>query len=137
MMLEVGKSASFGKTITESDVNLFAGITGDFNEIHINEVAARKSIFGERVCHGMLTAGLISAAIGMYLPGPGAVYLSQELNFLKPVKIGDTVTAEVTVSEILNPAKGIYRLKTTCKNQKEEPVLDGYAVVQYKTERKQ
>lgn len=136
-MLEVGKSASFGKTVTESDVNLFAGLTGDFNEIHINKVAAQNSIFGERICHGMLIAGFISAVIGMYLPGPGAIYLSQELHFLSPVKLGDTVTAQVTVTEVLNEHKGIYKLKTICKNQKEETVLDGYAVVQYKSEGKQ
>lgn len=88
--LTVGASASMSKTISETDVYLFAGITGDFNPAHINEAAARETRFGGRIAHGMLSAGLISAVLAMKLPGPGTIYLGQELKFTKPVRIGDT-----------------------------------------------
>lgn len=131
MKMKVGDSASFGKTITEADISLYAGLTGDFNTAHINEEAAAKGLFGRRVAHGMLSAGLISAVLGTKLPGEGAVYLSQSLNFLRPVMAGDTVTAVCTVAEILNAEKGIYRLETKCVNQTGECVIDGEAVVKY------
>ena len=131
MKIIVGQSASFSKTISESDVYGFAGIVGDFNEIHINQAKAEKSIFGSRIAHGMLVGSLISTVIGMYLPGPGAIYLEQDLKFKKPVFIGDTVTAMVVVSEIINKEKGIMKLNTTISNQREEIVTDGYAIIKY------
>lgn len=129
--MKMGDSASFSKTITESDINIYAGLTGDFNAVHINEEEAARGMFGQRIAHGMLAAGLISTVIGTKLPGDGAVYLSQNLNFVKPVLIGDTVTAVCTVVEVLNADKGIYRLETICVNQRGEHVLEGEAVIKY------
>lgn len=98
--LEPGMSASFAKTITESDIVLFAGASGDNNAIHINEEFAKTTIFGGRIAHGFLTASTISAAIANRLPGPGTIYVSQEMRFVGPVRPGDTVTAIVTVKEV-------------------------------------
>ena len=100
--LKLGDSASHSKTISETDVYLFAGITGDLNPAHVNESVASASRFGGRIAHGILSAGLISAVLAMQLPGPGTIYLGQELKFTKPVRFGDTVTATCTVSEIDN-----------------------------------
>lgn len=125
--IKIGDSASFTKTITESDVYTYAGITGDLNPAHINEVEASKGIFKTRVCHGMLTAGLISAVLGMQLPGPGTIYLGQELTFTKPVYFGDTIEAKVEVSEVIK--EKFLKLKTTCTNQKGDVVLEGVATV--------
>src|SRR3954451_24614241 len=97
--ITVGMSAEHTKTVTEADVVLFAGITGDFNPVHVDAEAAAKSRFGARIAHGMLSAGLVSAAIAMKLPGPGSIYMSQSLRFTRPVMIGDTVTARVEVAE--------------------------------------
>jgi len=130
-MLTIGQSASFTKRITESDINAFAEISGDFNPIHVDEEAAKKSVFGRRIAHGMLSASFISAVLGMYLPGEGTIYLGQNLKFLKPVDIGDEITAKVTVAEVVNEDKGIYKLSTQCFNQKEEMVIDGEATVKY------
>jgi 3-hydroxybutyryl-CoA dehydratase len=126
--LTVGSSATMAKTITETDVVLFAGITGDFNPAHIDAVAAARSRFGGRIAHGMLSAGIISAVLGTRLPGPGSVYLSQSLRFTRPVRIGDTVTAEVTVTA-LNAEKRRVTLATVCRNQDGETVIDGEALV--------
>lgn len=98
----LNQKACFTKTISESDVYLFAGITGDFNSVHINNIAVQRNSYGERIVHGILVAGLISATIGMKLPGEGTIYLEQDVKFLKPVKIGDTVTATVEIVEVLN-----------------------------------
>ncbi len=125
----ISDSASMSKTFSESDVYLFAGITGDFNSVHINSEVAKRGIFGERIAHGILVSGLISAVIGMKLPGEGSIYMEQDVKFLKPVRIGDTVTATVKIVEIINEAKGILKLDTIVRNQKEEIVIDGYAVV--------
>ena len=122
--LSLGDRASFAKTLGESDVYGFAGITGDFNPVHINRVAAAASPFGDRVVHGMLTASLLSTAIGTYLPGEGSIYLSQSLRFLKPVFIGDTITATVEVAELVLE-KNRVRLATRCTNQKDEVVAEG------------
>ena len=97
--MKIGDHASVTKTVSETDVYLFAGITGDLNPAHTNEVAASKTMFKTRIAHGMLGAGFISAVLGMYLPGPGTIYMGQELRFVKPVHIGDTVTATATVVE--------------------------------------
>ena len=126
--LQVGQHAEFSKTVTESDVVLFAGITGDFNPAHVNEVEAAKSRFGGRIAHGMLSAGFISACIAMKLPGPGTIYLTQSLKFTRPVRIGDTVTARVEVMD-WNAGKRRARLATTCRNQHGEVVIDGEALV--------
>jgi 3-hydroxybutyryl-CoA dehydratase len=126
--LEVGQRAEFRKTVTEADVVLFAGVTGDLNPAHIDQVAAEASPFGGRIAHGMLTAGLISAVLGMKLPGPGTIYLEQSLRFLRPVRIGDTVTASAEVLELV-PAKRRVRLATTAANQAGETVLKGEALV--------
>ena len=126
--LQVGQHAEFSKTVTESDVVLFAGITGDFNPAHVNEVEAAKSRFGGRIAHGILSAGFISACIAMKLPGPGTIYLTQSLKFTRPVRIGDTVTARVEVLE-WHAGKRRARLGTTCRNQNGEVVIDGEALV--------
>lgn len=131
-MIKVGDKASLAKTISESDVYLFAGLVGDFNSAHINIEEAKKGIFGKRIAHGMLVGGLISGILGTKLPGEGTIYLEQNLKFIKPVYIGDTVTAYAEVEKIINGEKGIYSLKTYVKNQNDEVVIDGYAVVKYK-----
>lgn len=131
MQLRVGDKASISKTVSEADIYTYAGVTGDFNSMHVNAVASEEGIFGERIAHGMLSAGFISAVLGTKLPGNGAVYLSQNLSFQAPVKINDTVTAICEVQEIINEKKGIYRLKTICINQRNECVIDGEAVIKY------
>ena len=125
--IEVGNKASFTKTVTEADICLFAGVTGDFNPVHINAVWAADSMFKQRIAHGMLSAGFISTVLGTQLPGPGTIYLKQTLEFTAPVKIGDTITANVEVVEKL--PKGRIRLKTTCANQDGKDVLTGEAMV--------
>jgi 3-hydroxybutyryl-CoA dehydratase len=126
--IQVGDDASFAKTITESDILGFAGITGDFNPIHIDAEYAKESVFKERIAHGMLVSGLISAVLGTQLPGPNSIYLGQELKFTAPVKIGDTVTAVVTVTDKRDD-KRIITLRTTVSNHRGEVVVDGSAVV--------
>ena len=126
--LYVGQTARFGKTISESDIYLYAGITGDQNPAHINESYARETFFKTRIAHGMLCAGLISAVLGNRLPGYGTIYIRQELNFIAPVRIGDTITAQAEVIEIMS-AKNRVRLKTDCINQDGVLVIDGEAVV--------
>lgn len=125
----LGKSAEFSKTISESDIYLFAGITGDMNPIHINGIEAAKGFSKARIAHGALISGLISSVIGMQLPGPGTIYMEQNSKFLKPVFIGDTVSAYVEVIEVLNVDKRILKLKTTVLNQTGETVVSGFAVV--------
>ncbi|HAO21763.1 MAG: enoyl-CoA hydratase [Desulfobacteraceae bacterium IS3] len=126
--IKVGDSAEFGKTVSESDIYLYAGITGDFNPAHINEAYAQKTFFKTRIAHGMLTAGFISAILANQLPGPGTIYIKQELKFLAPVRIGDTITAKVEVIEVI-AEKNRLRVKTTCTNQEGTQVLDGEALV--------
>jgi len=126
--LAVGQCASTSKTISEADVYLFAGITGDLNPAHINEQYAGDTMFGGRIAHGMLSAGLISAVIGMQLPGPGTIYVGQDLKFLAPVRIGDTVTATVTVKE-LDPGRNRAVLETVCENQAGKKLIAGQALV--------
>ena len=126
--LQVGQAAEMAKTVTEADIAMFAGVTGDFNPVHVDAVAAAQSRFGERIAHGMLSAGFISAVIAMRLPGPGSIYLSQSLRFTKPVRIGDTVTTRVEVVEVIAPKRRL-RLATVCRNQNGETVVEGEAVV--------
>lgn len=131
MSLKVGSSAKMSKTISESDVYMFAGLVGDFNDVHVNKIKAENGLFGKRIAHGMLVGSFISSVLGMYLPGPGTIYLEQKLLFKRPVFFNDTITAEVTVDEIVNREKNIYRLNTIVYNQNDEIVVDGYAVVKY------
>ena len=126
--LKIGDSAEVSKTISEGDVYLFAGITGDFNSAHVNEEMAKEGIFHKRVAHGMLTASFISTALGMKLPGPGSIYMGQDIRFVKPVYLGDTITAIVTVSGI-DPEKQIVKFDTVCKNQDGVVVVEGHAMV--------
>lgn len=132
--MKIGEEAVFAKTITETDVYQFAGITGDFNPIHVNKVEAQKSIFGEQIAHGMLVASLLSTVLGMKLPGNGTIYLEQNCKFLKPIKIGDTVTACVKVLEYINKDKGIVKLENRIINQRDEIVIEGYSVVKVNKE---
>ncbi len=111
--LEVGMSASFRKTITEADIILFSAVSGDINPAHLDEEYAKDTVFKGRIAHGMLSAGLISAALANRLPGPGTIYLSQNLSFRAPVRIGDTVKATVTVKSVL-PEKRRVVLETVC-----------------------
>jgi 3-hydroxybutyryl-CoA dehydratase len=126
--LKIGDSASTTKTISESDVYLFAGITGDLNPAHVDEVSACEGIFHSRIAHGILVTGLISTVLGMRLPGPGTIYLGQEVKFIKPVYLGDTITATCTISS-MKPEKNIVNLETVCTNQKGETVIAGTATV--------
>jgi 3-hydroxybutyryl-CoA dehydratase len=126
-MPKVGDSAEMRKVFSEEDVYLFAGITGDRNPLHTSHEYAAKTRFGERIAHGLLTAGLVSAVFGTKLPGPGTETVSQSFVLPAPVRIGDEITARVEVVEILQGRR--YRMKTRCFNQRSETVLDGEAVV--------
>lgn len=129
--IKVGDSAQMGKTITEYDVYGFAGISMDFNPIHVDREFAATTRFKQRIAHGMLSASLISAVIGTALPGRNAIYLEQNCRFTAPVFIGDTLKAVVTVEEKLE-GKGILKLKTQVFNQEEKLVVDGQATVMKK-----
>jgi|ADurb_Gly_02_Slu_FD_contig_61_1147731_length_2177_multi_2_in_0_out_0_3 3-hydroxybutyryl-CoA dehydratase len=126
--IKVGDAAEFTKTISEADVYLYAGVTGDLNPAHLNEAYAKTTFFKTRIAHGMLTAGFISAILGTKLPGPGTIYIRQELSFMAPVFFGDTITARAEVVEV-NSEKNRLRFKTTCRNQEDRIVLDGEALV--------
>ncbi len=124
---EIGQKGSFSKTITETDVVLFAGISGDLNPAHINEVEATQGMFKKRIAHGILGASLISAVLGLHMPGPGTIYLGQDLKFLKPVAINDTLTAEAKIIAIDD--RGRLTLETTVTNQNGDTVITGEAKV--------
>jgi len=126
--LSVGQRAEFSKTISESDVYQFAGITGDINPLHIDEIYAQNTFFKQRVVHGAFLAGMISAVLGTKLPGPGAIYASQTLNFKKPVFIGDTITAFAEVKE-LNAEENRVIFHTGCVNQQNELTAEGTSVI--------
>lgn len=126
--IQIGDSASFTKTVTEADITLYAGISGDFNPAHMDAESAKAGMFGQRIAHGMLSAGFISNVLGNYLPGPGTIYMSQELRFVKPVFIGDTVTATATVVERVEE-KNRLKLETIVTNQNGEKVITGSAMV--------
>lgn len=111
--LTIGQSAETGKTVTEADIVMFAGVSTDVNAIHLNEEYAKTTMFGGRIAHGMMTAGFISAVLGNKMPGPGTIYVTQSMKFKAPVRIGDTVTAKVTVKEI-NLEKNRVLLDTIC-----------------------
>lgn len=124
--LRVGMSATFSKTITEADIVMFAGVSGDINAMHINEEFAATTAFKGRIAHGMLSASVISAAVANRLPGPGTIYLNQQLNFLAPVRPGDTVHATVTVREVGERGRAVLDTICTVKGVK---VIDGEATV--------
>ncbi len=124
----LGQSAEVVHTVTEEDVQKFGELSGDYNPLHFDEEWAKKTMFGSRIAHGILTAAFISTAIGMQLPGPGTIYMGQSIRFLGPVRIGDTITASVEVVK-LNDEKQRITLKTTCTNQDGKVVLDGEALV--------
>ena len=125
--LQVGMSATFAKTLTDADIVLFAGVSGDNNAVHLDEEFAQSTVFKGRIAHGMLSASVISAAIAGRLPGPGSVYLGQNLRFKAPVRPGDTVRACVTVKEV-NLEKCRVLLETTC-TVAGKVVIDGDATV--------
>ncbi|MBL0173002.1 MAG: MaoC family dehydratase [Gemmatimonadaceae bacterium] len=128
LALAVGQSATMTRTVSESEIVLFAAITGDSNPVHLDDAQAQASRFKGRIAHGMLTAGFVSATMAMQLPGPGSIYLSQSLRFLRPVRIGDAITTTVEIIELL-PDQRHARLSTECRNQSGKLVLDGEAVI--------
>ena len=126
--IQIGDSASFTKTVTESDITLYADISGDINPVHMDAEYAKTTMFGQRIAHGMLSAGYISNVLGNQLPGPGTIYIGQELRFVRPVFIGDTVTVTVTVVEKIEEWDHL-RLKTVVTNQNGDAVITGMATV--------
>lgn len=128
--LQIGQKASVQKTFTAADVTAFAGISLDVNPIHMSDKYAESTVFGKRIVHGILTSGLISAVLANKLPGPGTIYLGQELRFTRPVYLGDDITAEVEIVE-LREDKKIVKLNTTCYNQDGKVVISGLATVKF------
>ncbi|MFZ4762474.1 MAG: MaoC family dehydratase [Alphaproteobacteria bacterium] len=124
---KVGQSASFAKIITDADLILFAGLSGDTNPLHFDESFAKTTFFQGRITHGLLTAALISTVLGTKLPGPGCVYLSQNLKFIAPVKLGETVEARATIAEIISDKRRLL-LKTECFVG-DRVVIEGDAVI--------
>jgi 3-hydroxybutyryl-CoA dehydratase len=125
--LEEGMRDAYAKTITDADVITFAGISGDTNPVHLNHEFASETLFEGQVAHGMLTASFISTVIGTKLPGPGCIYVSQNLRFMAPVKVGDTVTATCTISRLI-PEKHMIEMETIC-SVGGKTVLDGQATI--------
>ncbi|MBP1948253.1 MaoC family dehydratase [Virgibacillus litoralis] len=128
MNFEIGQSAQFSRTVTETDFIMFAGLSGDYNPIHTDQEYAENTFFGGRISHGLLTASMLSRLLGMHLPGPGSIYVSQSLTFTKPVYIGDTITAYAEVVKIDEDSR-LLTLQTTCRNQSGSTVLDGNGVM--------
>jgi 3-hydroxybutyryl-CoA dehydratase len=126
--IAVGQRASLTRTISDADIATFAELTGDGNPLHVDDAFAAHSRFGQRIAHGLLSAGLISAVLGTRLPGPGALYLQQTLRFVRPVYPGDTLTAMVEVTAYRDDRRMI-TLRTTCTDQRGDMVLDGEAVM--------
>ena len=126
--LSIGDVETFSKTISESDIYQFAGITGDLNPVHINKEYAAQTVFKDRIAHGIFLGGLISTVIGTKLPGTGSIYREQVLQFKAPVYIGDTITARVEVQSLL-PEKNKITLITTCTNQDGKTVIEGSAQI--------
>lgn len=125
--MQIGSTGYVEKTLTETDVYQYAGITGDFSWLHINEMRAKQGHFKTRIVHGMLLVGLISNVVGNQMPGAGTIYETQSVKFLKPCYIGDTVRAQTEVTQLLD--KGRVQLRTVCVNQSGELLLDGEAIV--------
>jgi 3-hydroxybutyryl-CoA dehydratase len=125
--LSVGMTASYGKTVTEADILMYAGVSGDTNPLHLNREFAAQTPFGECIAHGMLSAGFISTVVGTKLPGPGGIYISQNLRFKAPVKVGDTVMARIEITELI-PEKKRAMFKTQCLVG-DTVVIDGEAQI--------
>jgi 3-hydroxybutyryl-CoA dehydratase len=125
--MQIGATGYVEKTLSEADVYQYAGITGDFSWLHINEMRAKQGHFKTRIVHGMLLVGLISNVVGNQMPGAGTIYETQAVKFLKPCYIGDTVRAQTEVIQLLG--KGRVQLRTVCVNQYGELLLDGEAIV--------
>lgn len=126
----VGQSYEFKKKIEEEDVEKFAEITGDYNPLHMDEEYAKTTMFGGRIAHGMIGAGIISAGLAMHLPGIGTTYLGQEITFKNPVRIGETIQVRLEIIELIQKTKfDIARIKTTCTNEDGVIVMDGIATV--------
>ncbi|MDQ0256915.1 3-hydroxybutyryl-CoA dehydratase [Evansella vedderi] len=121
---KIGEEASFSRTVTETDIVLFAGLSGDYNPVHVDKEYAKDTRFGQRIAHGILTTTFLSRLLGMELPGPGAIYLDQTLKFKKPVFIGDTITAKAIITEV-DENRRILTLSTICTNQENKVVLEG------------
>ncbi|MFX1272018.1 MAG: MaoC family dehydratase [Promethearchaeota archaeon] len=126
--IKMGQTAEVTHKVTEEDIQTFGDLSGDYNPLHFDEEWAKGTMFGSRIAHGILTASYVSTVIGMHLPGPGTIYMSQSMRFLGPVRIGDTITAVVEVIN-LNDEKERVTLKTRCTNQDGKIVLDGEALV--------
>ena len=126
-VLEVGQTASYSKTVSERDIQLFAEVSGDHNPVHLDAEYAATTMFKERIAHGMFSGALISAAVACTLPGPGTIYLGQIMKFTRPVKLGDTLTVRLEILEKL--PKNRVRIATRVFNQNEEQVVDGEAEV--------
>lgn len=124
--LAIGQRASCSKTITETDLVMYAGLSGDFNPIHIDKEYAKQTRFKKRIAHGLLTSSLLSQLLGVHLPGKGSVYMNQSIRFTAPVFIGDTITATGIIKEI-DTLKNTVTLLTECHNQDKELVLTGKA----------
>lgn len=125
--LEVGQTASYSKTVQERDIQLFAAMSGDHNPVHLDAEYAAKTMFKERIAHGMFSGALISAAVACELPGPGTIYLGQQMTFEKPVRLGDTLTVRLEILEKLPKFK--VRIATRVFNQRGERVVDGVAEI--------
>jgi 3-hydroxybutyryl-CoA dehydratase len=126
--LTVGQRATSVRTVTDCDVIMFAAVTGDLNPVHVDQEHGAASRFGGRIAHGMFAGGLISALMASELPGPGAIYLSQSLRFVRPVLIGDTLTVSAEVVELFTSRRRV-RVATICRNQRDEVVVDGEAML--------
>ncbi len=126
--IRIGQHAEYVRTVTSEDIEMFGQVSGDYNPLHFNEDWAKTTMFKGRIAHGILTATYVSTVIGMKLPGPGTIYISQSMKFRRPVRIGDKITARVEVIH-KNDEKEFLTLKTVCLNQEDKVVLDGEAVV--------
>ncbi len=128
--LEAGQVCTFQKKVSDEDVRKFAEVTGDKNPLHLDDEFARTTMFKERIAHGMIGAGIISGGLAMHMPGIGTTYLEQDLKFMRPVRIGDVLTVELKVLEILPKTKfDIAKIRTTCTNERGEVVISGTATV--------
>ena len=126
--IRIGQHAEYVRTVTSEDIEMFGQVSGDYNPLHFDEDWAKITMFKGRIAHGILTATYVSTVIGMKLPGPGTIYISQSMKFRRPVRIGDKITARVEVIG-KNSEKEFLTLKTVCINQDDKVVLDGEAVV--------
>ena len=126
--IQIGEKATFAKTISETDVYNFAGVTGDMNPVHVNQPYVENTFFKSRIAHGILSSSLITNVLGTKLPGPGTLYKRQEFKFLKPVYIGDTIEASVEIVDI-DKENNEVKVKTACINQKGDIVVEGFAWV--------